>query len=204
MVTFYRIFIKNRISFVKISFITFLWIFVFILSIGGCVTPDKIKPVVRYQIKKIPTDTVKKNTEVVENVLPTTPTLPSPTVKSPLEERFLLAQQEFERSANVCPEFVEILKLTNTSEPLYWEVLFMICECYIIRENYEQARKRLESVLVNSGTNKGLRQKALVRLGQVYCVMNQTEDAQRYFTQLKKEFPTSLYLPLANCDVIKQ
>lgn len=202
--TFYRIFLKIRISFVKISFFTFISFLVLILSIGSCVTPDKIKPVVRYQMKKIPTDTIKKNPEVVENVLPTTPTPTTPPVKSPLEERFLLAQQEFERSANVCPEFVEILKLTNTSEPLYWEVLFMICECYIIRENYEQARKRLESVLVNAGTNKGLRQKALVRLGQVYCVTNQTEDAQRYFAQLKKEFPTSLYLPLANCDVIKQ
>ena len=204
MVTFYRIFLKFRISFVKISFYTFLSFLVVILTFGGCVTPDKIKPVVRYQMKKIPTDTITKNPEVVENILPTTPSPQKPQVKSPLEERFLLAQQEFERSANVCPEFVEILKLTNTSEPLYWEVLFMICECYIIRENYEQARKRLESVLVNSGTNKGLRQKALVRLGQVYCVMNQTEDAQRYFAQLKKEFPTSLYLPLANCDVIKQ
>jgi len=189
---------------VKISFVLFISFFIVLLPFSGCVTPEKIKPVVRYQMKKIPSDTVKKNSEVVENILPTTPIPTTPPVKSPLEERFLIAQQEFERSANVCPEFVEILKLTNTSEPLYWEVLFMICECYIIRENYEQARKRLESVLVNSGTNKGLRQKALVRLGQVYCVMNQTEDAQRYFAQLKKEFPTSLYLPLANCDVIKQ
>lgn len=159
---------------------------------------------VRYQIKKMPQDTIVKNSDVVENI---TPPINQPTPqpqKSPLEERFLLAQQEFERSASVCPEFVEILKLTTTNDPLYWEVLFMICECYIIRENYEQARKRLESVLVNSGTNKGLRQKALVRLGQVYCVTNQPEDAQRYFTQLKKEFPTSLYLPLANCDVISQ
>jgi hypothetical protein len=143
MVTFYRIFLKNRISFVKISFYTFLSILALILTIGGCVTPDKIKPVVRYQLKKIPADTIKKNPVVVENVLPSSPTPSTPPVKSPLEERFLLAQQEFERSANVCPEFVEILKLQPLLNHLYWEVLFMICECYIIRENYEQARKTI-------------------------------------------------------------
>jgi len=186
---------------VKISLLLFTFALLVFLPFSGCVTPTKIKPVVRYQIRKMPSDTILKRTEVVENITPPT-TNPEVLKKSPLEEKFLLLQQEFDRNASVCPDFVDLLKLLKNDDPLYWEVLFMICECYIIRENYDQARKRLESVLVNSGTNNGLRQKALVRLGQVYCVINQPEDAQRYFIQLKKEFPTSLYLPLANCDVI--
>ena len=46
-------------------------------------------------------------------------------------------------------------------------------------------------------------ERVLVRLGQIYCVEKDQQKAEDYFKLLRNTYPESIYIPLADCDVVK-
>jgi hypothetical protein len=82
--------------------------------------------------------------------------------------------------------------------------MFYCSECMIIEDDLYGAESILKELLVNPQTNNTIRQKVLVRLGQVYCVLGNSEMASTLFKKLKQEYPNSVYLPLANCESVAE
>jgi TolA-binding protein len=90
------------------------------------------------------------------------------------------------------------------SDEIYYDVMFYCSECMIIEDDLYGAESILKELLVNPQTNNTIRQKVLVRLGQVYCVLGNSEMASTLFKKLKQEYPNSVYLPLANCESVAE
>lgn len=106
------------------------------------------------------------------------------------------------KTLEACEQIVKILSTLSKDSEDYPETLFYTSECYIVKNQFEPARKILEDLLRNKDLSGDIKEKTLVRLGQIYCVMKDFEKADEVFYDLEKEFPQSIYLPVANCDVI--
>lgn len=89
------------------------------------------------------------------------------------------------------------------SDSLYFESLFFIAECHIALDNINKAKQLLEELERFGGIPGAVMQKVLVRTGQIYCVYGDEPTAEAYFAKLKKEYPNSPYIPLADCSVVR-
>ena len=89
------------------------------------------------------------------------------------------------------------------SDSLYFETLFFISECYIALDNLNKAKNLLEELEVFGGVPDTVMEKVLVRIGQIWCVLDDELQAEAYFQMLRKKYPKSKYLPLANCSVVR-
>jgi TolA-binding protein len=101
-----------------------------------------------------------------------------------------------------CEMFVNMKNQYTKSDTTFYNVLFYCSECKIIEEDLYEAESILKELLVDPQTPNSTRQKVLVRLGQVYCVLGNKEMASTLFKKLRQEFPNSVYLPLANCESV--
>jgi TolA-binding protein len=90
----------------------------------------------------------------------------------------------------------ETLKEDDT---LTFETKFYIAECHIAKNEFSQALELLKKLNKSADKNGDLKQKTLVRLGQIYCVLNMKKDAENYFNELKKKYPNSIYNQLGQC-----
>ena len=106
-----------------------------------------------------------------------------------------------EKSA--CNKFGIISETLEKGDSLWYETQFYLCECQIINEEFFDAEKNLKRLLNDYDSPQIVIEKTLVRLGQLYCYLDKKDDAQRIFRRLKKDFPESKYLVLANCDVVQ-
>ncbi len=89
------------------------------------------------------------------------------------------------------------------SDSLYHETLFFIGECYISMDNLNKAKALLEELEAFPGVADGVMEKVLVRLGQIWCVLDDELRAEAYFQMLREKYPNSIYIPLADCSVVK-
>ncbi len=133
------------------------------------------------------------------------------TIHYGLSSQFDMAVTKFENaqtqndkkgSDSAC---MQINSFTETLEPvdsLRYEAMFMRSECLIAKEEISEAQKVLSSLMNDKNLPTTILEKVLVRLGQVYCVMNKKQNAEEMFTRLKKQFPGSIYEPLANCESV--
>jgi len=103
-----------------------------------------------------------------------------------------------------CEIFARLLTNTNKKAKDYQILLYYSSECYIAKNMFEPAKKLLIDVLSSDELFDDIKEKALVRLGQVYCIENKKKEAERLFSQLRREYPQSKYLKLADCDAIKK
>ena len=91
----------------------------------------------------------------------------------------------------------ETLKEDDT---LTYETKFYIAECHIAKNEFSQALDILKKLEKTTDTNSEITQKTLVRLGQIYCVLNMKDEAKKYFEKLKFKFPDSIYNKLGKCQ----
>jgi len=99
-----------------------------------------------------------------------------------------------------CERITEILSKINKASNDYYETLFFASECFIAKNSFEPSQRLLVQVLSSNDITDDLKERAIIRLGQVFCVQGDAVSAERLFRQLRREFPKSIYIPIANCD----
>lgn len=87
-------------------------------------------------------------------------------------------------------------------DSLFYETQFFISECYISLNFLNRAKGLLEQLEGSTSIPDEVMQKVLVRLGQVWCVLDDKINAETYFNLLRQKYPNSKYLPLADCSVV--
>lgn len=122
-----------------------------------------------------------------------------------VKESFEEAVKLFDKGdyENACPKFEGYATHLPDGDPLKLECQYFMSECYIMRNAFEPAKKILVDLMNDSGVDGALLERCLIRLGQVYCVTNNKRQADKLFSRLKKEFPGSIYVPLADCTNLK-
>jgi TolA-binding protein len=105
---------------------------------------------------------------------------------------------------DACPKFVELAKSLTNGDSLQFESLFYCSECALVSQDLGKAEIYLNKLLKNSAIGSNLTERVLVRLGHVNCAKDNLKEAGKYFSRLKKEYPKSDYLPLANCNSVEK
>lgn len=100
-------------------------------------------------------------------------------------------------------KFIQLSGTITTGDPLLMDVLFMSAECDAVLGNYRDAEKQLVKLTTRADITSSVLEKALVRLGHVFCAQQKTGEATQAFKRLKAEFPDSKYSKLADCSAIK-
>ncbi len=99
--------------------------------------------------------------------------------------------------------FNEIIKSIEKPNQKYYNIQFYLAECKIQFGENSNAEELLKKLTEKSTTDHLVLEKSIVRLGQLYCIMDKKDLAAGYFQRLKREFPKSVYLNFADCNVIK-
>lgn len=111
----------------------------------------------------------------------------------------LFAQQKFPEA---CSLFEQLAGTIKPDDPLYFESQFMLAECAAINGILERADKILKMLISSRACPPAILEKSLVRSGHVSCARGIAADAERSFQRLRKEFPGSGYLSIANCEAV--
>jgi TolA-binding protein len=99
--------------------------------------------------------------------------------------------------------FSEIIKSIDKPNQKYYNIQFYLAECNIQFGENSKAEEILKQLTEKSTTDHLVLEKSIVRLGQLYCIMDKKDLAASYFQRLKREFPKSDYLHFADCNIIK-
>ena len=99
--------------------------------------------------------------------------------------------------------FRQLSGTISANDPLLMDVLFMSAECDAVTAQYKEAEKQLVKLTTRSDITPTVLEKALVRLGHVFCAQQKMGEAAQAFKRLRQEFPESKYLKLADCSAIK-
>lgn len=95
-------------------------------------------------------------------------------------------------------KFRYVVETTLPKEIECQESMFHIAECKIGKMNYKSALDEL-IVLEALEVDDIIREKILVRIGQIHCVRNNVNEAEIYFKKLREFNPESIYLNVADC-----
>ncbi len=128
---------------------------------------------------------------------------PVPTTN--IEAEFANNVKSFEdkKYTEACRQFIQYSETLKPNDSLYFESLFYISECHVVKNEFQQAERVLLG-LYNSGfTPEPIFEKTLIRLGHVNCILNKEQKAKLFFRELADRFPSSIYLPLADCELVK-
>jgi len=99
--------------------------------------------------------------------------------------------------------FSEIIKTIEKPNLKFYNIQFYLAECKIQFGENNKAEELLKQLTEKSTTDHLVLEKSIVRLGQLYCIMDKKDLAAGYFQRLKREFPKSVYLNFAECNTIK-
>ncbi|MGE5479344.1 MAG: tetratricopeptide repeat protein [Chloroflexota bacterium] len=102
-----------------------------------------------------------------------------------------------------CPKFRIYSETLADEDSLRQEAIFMLGECDIARGKAASAMSIFESLFAERSLIGAVREKLLVRIGQLHCYMGNPSRAASFFDKLKTEYPRSIYIQVANCDSIK-
>lgn len=100
-------------------------------------------------------------------------------------------------------QFIDVVEDASTPNSIRFESQFMVAECGIQSSDYKVAYNNLIVLNNQHGLSATVHEKVLLRLGQLLCTQNNNQKAQEYFNELKSKYPTSRFLPLANCNSLK-
>jgi len=119
---------------------------------------------------------------------------------------FDTALQEFDNQKfkECCGKFSSIAETFLPTDSLYFEAKFYECECKIVNSKVIDAKLTLEALYIDPDIPLSVMERVIVRLGQINCLLKNTEEANKYFGELKAKYPNSIYLKVANCDAIHQ
>lgn len=101
-----------------------------------------------------------------------------------------------------CSKFAILQETLKEKDSLYFESVFYSAECLIVNNEYKLANNLLNDIM-NNNLSDNLKQRVLLRQGHLLCALNDENTAQWYFDKLKKDFPKSIYIKLANCNTLK-
>lgn len=133
---------------------------------------------------------------------PKEPTSSKTVLSDELNETIELYHNE--KFSEACEKFAQLLSQTNKNQKDYQVILYYTSECYILKNMFDPAKRILQDILSMENLYDDIKEKCLVRLGQIYCVEKNTEMANRLFSQLRREFPQSKFKKLADCDAISK
>lgn len=102
-----------------------------------------------------------------------------------------------------CEMFKSIVETYIQSDSVYYEAKYYTAECEITRNEIEKAKKILDVLYPDVNVPSEIKERVIVRLGQIYCLLNNPSLAQKYFNELKRMNPNSIYLKVANCNFSK-
>ena len=88
-------------------------------------------------------------------------------------------------------------------DSLKFEAMFLWSECMIVKNEINDAKNILMKMYDDNKTPSSIFEKVIVRIGQVLCSEGKDKEAEKYFAKLKKEYPKSIYLKIANCAAVK-
>ncbi len=112
----------------------------------------------------------------------------------------LFDQKKYDSS---CDMFAQYRETLDPKDSLYFEAIFYISECLIVKNNFAEAERNLLLLYNSALTPDAIFERTLIRLGHVNCALNKEQKASVFFMELSDKYPTSIYLPLADCRFIK-
>ncbi|MEN3026319.1 MAG: tetratricopeptide repeat protein [Chlorobiota bacterium] len=127
--------------------------------------------------------------------------VPTGTPLTTYAEALRLFQREEYDSALVLLQRLTVLSVLPDS--LADEALFHVAECMAALGRLSEARSTYKHLLRQPDSRPSLRERLLLRLGHLACAESDLLRAQEFFSQLRREFPQSRYLPLATCAAIR-
>lgn len=99
---------------------------------------------------------------------------------------------------------VAIVESQSERDSIYWEALFQLGECWALSGDYTRASLLLGEIAYRiDGVPPDVHQRAMVRLGHVFCVRGQRQTAEQLFERLRKLYPATPYRPLADCRIVR-
>lgn len=99
---------------------------------------------------------------------------------------------------------VAIVESHSERDSIYWEALFQLGECWALNGDYNRASLLLgEIAYLTDGVPPDVHQRALVRLGHVFCMRGQRQTAEQLFERLRRLYPTIPYRALADCRILR-
>ncbi|MCX7737203.1 MAG: hypothetical protein N2319_10880 [Candidatus Kapabacteria bacterium] len=119
-----------------------------------------------------------------------------------LSEIFDNALEKFDRKdfKNACNDFKLLMNTLEKGDSLQLEASFFYAECLIEYNDYSVAEILLNDLRNIENKPESISEKVLVRLGQLYCILNARERAYKIFDEFNQKYPNSIYKPLAKCD----
>jgi len=119
-----------------------------------------------------------------------------------LSDIFNSALEKFDRKEfkNACADFKLLMNTLEKGDSLQLEASFFYAECLIEFNDYSVAEILLNDLRNIENKPDSISEKVLVRLGQLYCILNANERALKIFEEFHQKYPDSIYKPLAKCD----
>ena len=116
------------------------------------------------------------------------------------------ALQEFDNQnfTQCCSKFNAIAETFLATDSLYFEAKFYECECKIVENKVIDAKLLLEALYSDPHIPARVMERVIVRLGQIHCLLKNPQEANKYFIELKTNYPNSIYQKVANCEAIAQ
>jgi len=121
------------------------------------------------------------------------------------DSEFNKAVKDFdaEKYEQACNQFQFWTETLMPGDSLHSEARFYLAECLIADNDIKNAEKRLLELYADKKVMGATKQKVIVRLGQVNCVLRKGDLAKKYFDELKKKYPKSIYIAIADCAYIR-
>lgn len=118
-----------------------------------------------------------------------------------LSEIFESAIEKFDRKdfKNACNDFKLLMNTLEKDDSLQIEASFFYAECLIEFNDFYVAEILLNDLKQTRNKPESIDQKVLVRLGQLYCILNAIDRAYMIFEEFNTKYPDSIYKPLAKC-----
>lgn len=88
------------------------------------------------------------------------------------------------------------------NEQLWFESTYYLAECFIAENEFNHSLNLLLEILTKSNVPGFVDERAIVRTGQIYCILGNEEKAIKYFLDLRKYYPNSIYIDVADCSKI--
>ncbi|MBS1537876.1 MAG: tetratricopeptide repeat protein [Bacteroidetes bacterium] len=194
----------------KYSIILFGLLF---LSVNTAFSQRPVRGSVFPEKQKTDTPVETTNSKVATRRFEDTIAVGNSTVKLPQQQSTATnTTDEFEKATTLFnnqkyvdagEKFNQLATLLKADDPLIYEVQFMQGECASVLGQLDKAEKILTMLSTKKNIPPGVMERALVRLGHVFCGLGKTDQATKAFARFRQEFPASQYNAVANCDSVK-
>lgn len=202
----------------KYSIIYILAIVIFIASCSSMRSPNSSSKSAKVKSKSktektnsINSDEVSEDSlETYERFKDTLTVVLAPVIanthKSGINSELDEAVSEFENGdySSACEKINVYAGIFQVGDSLYYESKYYEAECFVMNGKAGEAINLYRTLLNDYEITISVKERVIIRLGQLYCFVNDNSKAEFMFAQLKKEFPHSIYIKIANCDSIKK